>query len=96
MTLKDNIKRQSVLYIEAVLAGMEGDMLRTQIHQEFCRYLPEGIDPDFLQPVLHNLDQAIGFTLEMVGKQVPKNAVQHWGEELFKLIWRGYETEGSK
>jgi len=90
MTLKDNIKRQSLMYIDAVLAGMEGELLRWNIHKEFVRCLPGKVDPDSLIPILHNLDQVIGFTVEMVGKKVPKKEIEHWGNELFKKLWKFY------
>lgn len=93
MTLRDNIKRQSRVYVDAILDGMGGDLLRTLTHMEFIRCLPEDIDPGFLLPILHNLDQVIGFDAKQVGEDVPEKQRKRYASHLFRRLWDIYKDE---
>lgn len=90
MTLKQNIKRQCQIYIDALIAGIDGDLVRTHTHQELERRLPDNADPDSLPPILHNLDQAIGFDMDLIGKWVPEKQRKRYGNLLFRKIWKLY------
>ncbi len=90
MNLEENIRRQCGIYIDAILAGVEGDLLRFHTHAEFCRRLVMESDEDALKVILHNLDQVIGFTVESVGQPVSRNARETWAGALFDKVWDMY------
>ncbi len=90
MDLEKNIRRQCKIYIDALLAGVEGDQIRFHAHRAFCLGLVRESDEDTLTTILHNLDQVIGFTVESVGKKLPEKPRQAWADALFDKIWDLY------
>ncbi len=94
MTLRQNIKRQSRVYIDAVLDGIGGDVLRSVTHMEFIRRLPHDVDPGFLLPILHNLDKVVGFDMEHIGKDLPEKQRRIYANHLFSRLWDIYKDEG--
>ncbi len=90
VNLEANIHRQCGIYIDSIIAGVKGDMIRFHAHAEFCRRLVMESDEDALNAILHNLDQVIGFTVESVGKPVSKNVRKTWADALFDKVWDLY------
>lgn len=85
--IENNIRRQCRIYIDAIIEGAEGDLIRFHAHAELCRRLVRESDVDALTAILHNLDQVIGFTVESVGTPLPEKPRQDWAEALFNVIW---------
>jgi hypothetical protein len=96
ITLEDNIRRQCRIYIDSILAGTTGEILRLHAHAEFCRRLVLESDEEALAAILHNLDKVIGFTVESVGKPVPQDVRRLWAEALFDKVWNLYSYSVSK
>lgn len=88
--LEENIHRQCKIYIDSIIAGVKGDVIRFHAHAAFYRELVMESDESALDVILHNLDQIIGFTVESVGKPVSQNARKTWADALFDQVWYLY------
>jgi len=90
ISIEQSIRRQCKIYIDAIIDGISGELIRFHAHAELCRRLVRESDTDALITILHNLDQVIGFTVESVGTQVAEATRQGWANALFDHVWDLY------
>lgn len=69
--------------------------MRAECHMAFTKLLPIDVEPAFLLPILHNLDDEIGLEYSGGnGSEVPDKDRRRYARLLFVRLWMFFREEG--